>query len=101
MRSSARRTTPTKPGSRCWCCSSETPARCSYAPRGPVHLSRLDERAVLQLRIGLPQLVVRIHHDRTVPRHRLLQWPARDQEKANAFVARLDRDFIPTAEQHE
>src|SRR5829696_2248565 len=36
-------------------------------------LAMLDERAVLQLGVGLLQFVARVHHDRTVPRHRLFE----------------------------
>src|SRR5258705_12316977 len=47
---------------------------------------RLDERAVAQVLHRLLQFRLRIHHDRPVPRHRLLDRPARYQEKTDALV---------------
>src|SRR5262249_9768309 len=52
---------------------------CGTLMRSPL----LDERAVVQLGEGLPQLGLGIHHDRTVPGDRLLDRLARDQEKAD------------------
>src|SRR5262245_39719974 len=61
----------------------------------------LDKRAVLQLGNGLLQLGLGVHHDRPVPGDRLLDRLARDQQEADALVARLHRDLIAAVEYHE
>jgi hypothetical protein len=43
-----------------------------------------DEAAILQLRHGLAQLLLGIHHDGAVPGHRLLDGLARDEQEAMA-----------------
>src|SRR5262245_24379697 len=61
----------------------------------------LDEGAVAQLAHRLLQLGLRVHHDRAVPGDRLLDRLARDQEKAGALLAGLDRHLVAAVEQHE
>eukprot|EP00964_Phaeocystis_antarctica_P127101 scaffold90767_cov78-Phaeocystis_antarctica.AAC.1 len=50
-----------------------------------LHTLHAQERAVLQLLVGLPQLVARVHHDRTPERDRLAQRRPTQQQ----HVARL------------
>src|SRR5689334_1257282 len=61
----------------------------------------LDERATLQFCHGLSQLLLDVHDDRTVPRHRLLNGLARYQQKTDAFFAGLNSNLIATIEEHE
>ena len=46
-------------------------------------------------------MLLRVHHDRAVPRHRLLERLARDQEEPHAVVAGLHRDLVAAVEEHE
>src|SRR5260370_5643732 len=54
----------------------------------------LDERAVVQLGGRLFQLRPGVHHDRPVPRDRLLNRLTGDQKEANAFLPGLNRYFV-------
>src|ERR1051325_5811647 len=54
----------------------------------------LDERPGAHFRHRLTQFRFRIHDNRSVPRDRLFDRLAGDQEKANALLAGLDRDFV-------
>src|SRR6266545_2222306 len=42
---------------------------------------RLQERPLLELVVGLPELLLRVHHDRAVPGDRLLERLPRHQEE--------------------
>ena len=55
----------------------------------------------MQLRKGLLQLGLRVHHDRAVPCDRLLDRLAGHEQEADAFVAGLHRDLVAAVEQHE
>jgi hypothetical protein len=55
--------------------------------RGREALPVLDERAALQFCHGLSQLLLGVHDDRTVPRHRLLNRLPGHQQKTDAFFA--------------
>ena len=61
----------------------------------------LDERAALQLCHGLLQLLLGVHDDRTVPRHRLLNRLARYHQKTDAFLASLNGNLRAAIEEHE
>src|SRR5207237_105315 len=61
----------------------------------------LDERAVAQLGVGAPQLRLGIHDDGSLPRHRLRDRPAGDEQEADALFARLYGDLVARIEQHE
>src|SRR5437588_164711 len=54
----------------------------------------LQESPAFQISERLAQLVLCVHHNWAVPSYRLLQRFARDQQKTNAFVPRLDHYFI-------
>src|SRR5262245_24582404 len=72
--------------------------------RGPsaLLLSALaDESPIAQLGDRLLQLGLGVHHDRAIPRNRLLDRLARDQQEPDALVAGLHRDLVPAVEQHE
>ena len=47
----------------------------------------LDERAALRFCHGLSQLLLCVHDDRIVPRHRLFNWLAGNQEKTDTSLA--------------
>jgi hypothetical protein len=59
-------------------CHAHSPHVCQFGG-GREALLVLDERAALQFCHGLPQLLLGVHHDRTVPRHRFLNRLARYQ----------------------
>ena len=42
-----------------------------------------------------------VHHDGAIPRDRLLERLAGDQQEANAFGAGLDYDLVAAVEEHE
>ena len=42
-----------------------------------------------------------VHHDRTVPGHRLLDRLSRDEQEADPLVARLHHDLVAAIEQHQ
>jgi hypothetical protein len=58
----------------------------------------LDERAALQFCHGLSQLLLGVHDNRTVPRHRLLNRLARYQKKTDAFLAGLNSNLVTATE---
>ena len=60
-----------------------------------------DERAGVQVCHRLADLLLRVHHDRAVPGHRLFDGLARDQQESNSFLSGLNADFIATIEEHE
>src|SRR5664280_997344 len=61
----------------------------------------LEERPLLQLVERLAELLLRVHHDRAVPRHRLLQRLARHQQEPDPLLAGLHRDLVAAVEQHQ
>src|SRR5260370_1174811 len=54
-----------------------------------------------QLLERLLELFLRVHHDRTVPSHRLLQRLPRDQEKPDPVLSGLYLQFIAPIEEYE
>src|SRR5437899_4860178 len=70
-------------------------------PRAYRCSAMLDEAAVLQLGVGVPQLGLRVHHDRPRPSHRLLERPSGDEQEPDSGLARLDGDLVARVEQHE
>src|SRR5215472_9914345 len=61
----------------------------------------LDKSAVAQFGDRLLELRARIHHDRPVPGHRLIDRLAGYQQEADATLAGLDLDLVAGVEQHE
>src|SRR3990172_3750358 len=57
----------------------------------------LDKRSVVKSRQRLSQLRLCVHHDRPVPRDRLLNRLARHKQKTNPFIPGLHSDFISAA----
>lgn len=49
----------------------------------------------------MPELLLRVHDDWAVPGYGLLQWPARDEQKADAIVSCLYGDLIPAIKEHK
>jgi fluoroacetyl-CoA thioesterase len=66
-----------------------------------VERSTLDERSVAQLGDRLLEFGLRVHHDRPVPRDRLLDRLAGDQQESDAVLASLDGDLVAAIEQHQ
>src|SRR5471030_1373437 len=61
----------------------------------------LDEGAGAHFGDGLTQFVFRIHDDRPVPRDRFFDRLAGDEQKTNALLAGLHRDFVAAIKQDE
>jgi hypothetical protein len=83
---------PVKGGSRRW---TVLPSH-GLAPR-----VRSEERAILELRKCMPQLLLGVHRDRTVPGHRLLQRLAEMSTNRIPSSVGLDLDLVPTVEENE
>src|SRR5262249_16538359 len=64
-------------------------------------LAMLNKRSVLQLRDSLPQLRLRVHHDRPVPGHRLLNRLPGDEQEPNALCTGLHADLISAVKEHQ
>src|SRR5207302_10634155 len=62
---------------------------------------RLQERSLLKLLERLLELFLRVHHNWTVPSHRLLQRLPRDQEKPDPVLSGLYLQFIAPVEEYE
>src|SRR5687767_1360168 len=77
--------------------STSSTGRWSLASRS----SGPDKRTVPQIRDRLLDLLFGVHDDRPVPRDRLVDRLARDEQEADALLAGLDRDLVATIEQHE
>src|SRR5262249_50219056 len=60
-----------------------------------------DKRAVAQYSDRLFELAARIHHDRSMPGHRLLDRLAGDQQEAEAAFAGLNLDLVAAIEQYQ
>ena len=50
---------------------------------------------------GLPELGLRFHDDRAIPRHGFLERLSGDQQEADAGLTALDHDFVALIEQHQ
>jgi hypothetical protein len=59
-----------------------------------------NEAAVVQFRHRLAQLLLRIHHDRPIPRYRLLDRLARHQQEPDSLGSSLHSDLVSAIEQH-
>ncbi len=64
-------------------------------------LPLLEERAFLKFGECLSQLLLRIHHDGTVPRDGLFERLSRDQKKSDSIVPGLYGDFVATIKKYE
>src|SRR5688572_7062970 len=60
-----------------------------------------DESPELKFTHRLPNLRLRVHHDRTVPGDRFLDRATGYQQEADALVTRLDDDLVPAVEQNQ
>src|SRR5207244_4923551 len=67
----------------------------------PISLRTFKERPVLKFGECLLQLLLRIHHDGTVPGNRLLKRLSRNQQKANSIIPGLNRHFVAAVKQYE
>src|SRR5438309_1696568 len=59
----------------------------------------LEKGPFLELLERLPELLLGIHHDRSIPGHRLLERLAGHQKEAYPFVTRLHADLIAAVEE--
>src|SRR5579864_8232444 len=62
---------------------------------------RIQERALAQLLEGPLQLLLGVHHDRSVPGDGFRQRLAGHQQEADPLVAGLHRDLVAAVEEHE
>src|SRR5262249_20879102 len=62
---------------------------------------RFQKCSFLQFRECLPQLLLRIHHDRTVPGDRLLERLAGDQQEPHSILSRLNGNFVAAIKEDE
>ena len=49
----------------------------------------------------LAELLLRVHHDRSVPGHWFFDRLAGHEQEPDSFVSRLHYDFVAAVEQHE
>src|SRR3984957_10916893 len=61
----------------------------------------LNELSGLQFGHRLPQLLLSVHYDRSVPCDRLFDRLARHQQETDTLVAGLDGDLVAAVEQHQ
>src|SRR5471030_1584876 len=61
----------------------------------------LQKRPPLQFIERLPKLLLRVHHDRAVPGHGLLNRLARNQEEADSLLSRLYLYLIAPVEDYQ
>jgi len=62
---------------------------------------RVQERPALEFLERLPELLLRVHYDRAVPRDGLLQWLSRDQQEPDPFIPGLYRYFVTAVKEHQ
>src|SRR5687767_8329261 len=72
--------------------------RISVPPDVNMRRSLLDEGSSLQVADRLLNFLPRVHDDRSIPRDRLFDRLARDQQKADAVFARLDDHLVAAIE---
>jgi hypothetical protein len=60
-----------------------------------------EKSSLFQFQEGLPKFRLRIHHDGSIPRHRLAQRLARNEQESNALRSDLHRDFVTAIKQNE
>jgi hypothetical protein len=112
------RTSPNRNARTAWdrtrpACSSVAPLvrrgpPCIYGGRNLVLLEAIDnsfpglqKRSFLQLLKGLPQLLLRIHDDWSLPRHRLFKRFTGDKQETNAVLAGLYDDLVTMIKQYK
>src|SRR6185437_9310020 len=76
-----------------------SPPCCHWIP--PDLLAFLQKRPLFELLVRLPELLLRIHHDRSVPRHGFLKRLPRNQEEPNPLVPRLHGHLVAAVKEHE
>src|SRR5437588_9679510 len=74
-------------------------SRCNPCTAGSQLLPQ--ESAFLELFERLAELVLGVHHDRTVPGDRLLQRLARTEQKSDPILTGLDDDFVAAVEKDQ
>ena len=88
-------------GSNCGCCRFVLLGCPPISPAGSASPRRLQECPFLQFFERPLELLLRVHHDRTVPSDGLLQWLPRDQEEPDSFLARLYLHFVASVEENQ
>src|SRR5262245_47084631 len=61
----------------------------------------LQKCSALEVLECLSELLLRVHYDRAVPGHRLLDRLSRNQEEPDPLVPGVDRDLVAAVEEHE
>src|SRR5207253_9433579 len=61
----------------------------------------LNESVILKFGNRLPELFLRVHHDRAVPSDGLLDRPARHQQESNPLVPFLHHDPVSAVEEYQ
>src|SRR5215470_19479241 len=61
----------------------------------------LQKCSALEFLESLPELLLRVHYDRAVPGHGLLDRLSRNQEEADPLVTGVDRDLVAAVEERE
>src|ERR1022692_2997082 len=64
-------------------------------------LTVLQKRSLLQFRECPLQLLLSVHHDRSVPGHRLLERLSGDQKKSDPIIPSLYRHLVAAIEKNE
>src|SRR5438046_5248652 len=61
----------------------------------------LNESVILKFGNRLPELLLRVHHDRAVPSNGLLDRLARHQQESNPLVPCLHHDLVSAVEEYQ
>src|SRR5438552_9735372 len=61
----------------------------------------LNESVILKFGNCLPELLLRVHHDRAVPSDGLLDRLARHQQESNPLVPCLHHDLVSAVEEYQ
>src|SRR5207237_1681203 len=61
----------------------------------------LNESVILKFGNRLPELLLRVHHDRAVPSDGLLDRLARHQQESNPLVPCLHHDLVSAVEEYQ
>ena len=64
-------------------------------------LRSLQKRSVFEFHERLLKLLLRVHHNRAIPRHRFLQRLSRDQEKPDPLLTRLHHDLVAAVKKNQ
>ena len=60
-----------------------------------------QEGSFTELGKSLAELLLCVHHDRTVPSHGFLEGLSRDQQESDSIISCLHHDLVTAIKQHE